>query len=375
MSSLLLPLSDAFSSAGSCVSDVFSKVVALNYHIGGAFFSAIQYVYFIVQSVISTVVTGIGLALEDLVVFLIEISDVVSAALDIIIQTVETIVTCITSFGKFCADSIAAFFYSIVDIGEQSYNLAQICWSNIMLFMTMLGRSVVMMGALFSQTVYLTVQLIKSSVVSVVTNSKSFSKQVLEELYTAPPEVYIGLVVAFISTVFISKVVVRKIRESNLTLERVASFLLYIFSTTYVLLIRTCARIIGLIFTIIEVTVNNIRLPMFSHAGDSDEDSDDEDNSSTDGDDRRKLKRFDILANAGLEEDNSVEGELFRQVQREREDKLCVVCVDKSKCVMMLPCRHLCVCERCWSQLERADINRTCPLCRKPVQEVIKAYL
>lgn len=34
--------------------------------------------------------------------------------------------------------------------------------------------------------------------------------------------------------------------------------------------------------------------------------------------------------------------------------------------------RHLCVCERCWSQLERADINRTCPLCRKPVQEVIK---
>jgi hypothetical protein len=31
-------------------------------------------------------VTGIGLALEDLVVFLIEISDVVSAALDIIIQ-------------------------------------------------------------------------------------------------------------------------------------------------------------------------------------------------------------------------------------------------------------------------------------------------
>ena len=47
-----------------------------------------------------------------------------------------------------------------------------------MLFMTMLGRSVVMLGALFSQTVYIIIQLVKSSFVTAITNSKTFSQKV-----------------------------------------------------------------------------------------------------------------------------------------------------------------------------------------------------
>ena len=31
--------------------------------------------------------------------------------------------------------------------------------------------------------------------------------------------------------------------------------------------------------------------------------------------------------------------QLLREVEREREDKLCVVCQDQEKCIMILPCR------------------------------------
>ena len=68
---------------------------------------------------------------------------------------------------------------------------------------------------------------------------------------------------------------------------------------------------------------------------------------------------------------------------RERENKLCCICQDNEvgllvflstwancllfdqKCILMLPCCHLSICERCQEPL-RARTN-TCPMCRKPV--------
>lgn len=69
----------------------------------------------------------------------------------------------------------------------------------------------------------------------------------------------------------------------------------------------------------------------------------------------------------------NVEDLLFEQVEREREDKLCVICQDQEKCIMILPCRHLCICQACQGPLQAA--NNNCPICRKNVRQTIKAYL
>jgi len=70
---------------------------------------------------------------------------------------------------------------------------------------------------------------------------------------------------------------------------------------------------------------------------------------------------------------DTVEDQLLRQMENEREDKLCVVCQDNEKCIMILPCRHLCICETCQEPLRQ--IRNTCPICRKGVKQMIKAYL
>ncbi len=61
-------------------------------------------------------------------------------------------------------------------------------------------------------------------------------------------------------------------------------------------------------------------------------------------------------------------------MERDREDKLCVICQDKEKCIMILPCRHLCICQDCQGPLLAQD-SVSCPICRKPLRQTIKAYL
>ena len=59
---------------------------------------------------------------------------------------------------------------------------------------------------------------------------------------------------------------------------------------------------------------------------------------------------------------------------REREgeqSRLCIVCMDKEKKVLLRPCRHYCVCEGCSLRL-----RGECPVCREAIQssEVIHVY-
>jgi len=50
----------------------------------------------------------------------------------------------------------------------------------------------------------------------------------------------------------------------------------------------------------------------------------------------------------------------------EQDDAACVVCFVNPKAVMLLPCRHLCVCEECLPKIDK------CPLCRKPMVENVR---
>ena len=63
---------------------------------------------------------------------------------------------------------------------------------------------------------------------------------------------------------------------------------------------------------------------------------------------------------------------LLRQLQLEREDKLCIVCQDQNKCVILLPCRHFCLCQICMQRV--AETDPVCPICRQFVLDHLRIY-
>lgn len=55
----------------------------------------------------------------------------------------------------------------------------------------------------------------------------------------------------------------------------------------------------------------------------------------------------------------------------------CVICYERNKCLLTMPCRHLCMCVECWNQIERYRVNnepKSCPVCRRTVQYTIHVY-
>ncbi|XP_073822187.1 uncharacterized protein [Musca autumnalis] len=52
----------------------------------------------------------------------------------------------------------------------------------------------------------------------------------------------------------------------------------------------------------------------------------------------------------------------------------CVVCRDRPKCVLLLPCKHLCLCDECADYILFSGQRQTCPLCRTNIVHSMSVY-
>ena len=63
-----------------------------------------------------------------------------------------------------------------------------------------------------------------------------------------------------------------------------------------------------------------------------------------------------------------VAGTTVESHARSKEQKLCVICLDKERVMVLTPCFHLCVCIECSVPLT------SCPLCRNVIVTKNKVY-
>lgn len=67
--------------------------------------------------------------------------------------------------------------------------------------------------------------------------------------------------------------------------------------------------------------------------------------------------------------------ELERVLESERDKRLCVVCADQPKTVVVLPCKHMCMCVDCAHEIVKLrSTRRVCPLCRASINTVMHIY-
>lgn len=66
-----------------------------------------------------------------------------------------------------------------------------------------------------------------------------------------------------------------------------------------------------------------------------------------------------------------------REMERERDKRKCVICQDHIKSVLLLPCKHMCMCVRCADHIVRSRTigQRVCPLCRARIAKVMNIYV
>jgi len=386
MSAILQKAVDTVNSVAGTTFNIFSSFITFNYFIGDIIFNVLRSLVSICTSLLLNLFFALKIMLEDLLVFLQEILETAFSVAAI----AETCLNICLDFVVSVFGGIAAFFSSVYQgiVGCISSTCVSItnCLINIRFFFDLLGRSIILLCNLIPRTLYiayvtsgLLLEKLASTAVEVWENGK-------EVLSSASPQMLLGLATGLTSSLLLLRFSARIVRERRITWQGTGRTLFRLLCSGYVCSIRMVARLIGLMFTMVEMTISHLRVPMFAHAGDSDDEDEDRENLVGEVEEERedererqeeKRRNYQLMVERATRRrrgsTDSVEDQLLREVEREREDKLCVVCQDREKCIMILPCRHLCICENCQEPL-RTHRN-TCPICRKGVKQMIKAYL
>ena len=75
----------------------------------------------------------------------------------------------------------------------------------------------------------------------------------------------------------------------------------------------------------------------------------------------------------GVPKETALQGN-SKERNKPSSTKMCVVCLSKPVCRILLPCGHPCLCEICSTEQGLAKLKRKCPECRGTIREAVTIY-
>lgn len=377
---------------GGAVSKSLTTFLSLNHHICEVVVGCFSWFVILLGSWMSTIVLGIRILLEDLSIFLSEclesclsLSEFIASGLDHLCQT---LISCLVAI----RNGFGLIGTGIQSLYENTLMGSAKIWTGIVHFSNLLGASIILLVNLVPRTLYIILTNLGQVLQRTYEACFQAFQQTVMAFKSTPVEMFIGLI-SGVFIAYLSYRLVRKlIQERDITPRWILETTFRLTLFIYFNFVRGSLALILGVTQGVSLILSQMHVPQFHHAGDSDADEEEEpgplafplDDSDPEDQERqsRKRRNYDRLLlrrEARLRRDNNeadedVEDLLFEQVEREREDKLCVICQDQEKCIMILPCRHLCICQGCQGPLLQAQ-NKSCPICRRMVRQTIKAYL
>jgi hypothetical protein len=57
-----------------------------------------------------------------------------------------------------------------------------------------------------------------------------------------------------------------------------------------------------------------------------------------------------------------------------QEQNFCCICKESPKTILLLPCRHICLCEECSDNFRNGRLEN-CPVCRQTIVDILRVYI
>ncbi|XP_067004604.1 uncharacterized protein [Anabrus simplex] len=89
--------------------------------------------------------------------------------------------------------------------------------------------------------------------------------------------------------------------------------------------------------------------------------------------DNTNLRRRPVSSSRSSEHPYRLKKQFHKQLSNDQESNLCIVCQDAEKCVVIFPCRHVCLCKPCCIIIQRGPCE--CPICRAPMRSTMSVFL
>ncbi|XP_076360149.1 uncharacterized protein LOC143252230 [Tachypleus tridentatus] len=373
------------------VNKTFGILLNLNYAVVSNIVEISQAMWNLFKLSISICVNGIVCALEDFSQFAREIFEGIFVVIHFLWSTGEGFLDAcarVLALGRNSVISLLSFTFSIIfAIQDQStaflevitHSVKLLCASLVLLFQTI--PSMLILSIKFSILSVFEIILTLFSSISAVYHRisatvASFDEKCRDAFFAVPIDAYIGLGIALLSF-YIMKTAVNYVVQHGIFipnfqvpqhLESMMNYIISLFSHLYQWLISW----------------------LFYENEQIESDDEEDDDQGTENENFEEHEQPQELAEQQLSnlnpskrkalstirleesDDEDDNANLKVELERERERQLCVICQDQLKSVILLPCRHFCLCHACRSAI--IMLGSGCPICRRPILDYLHVF-